>query len=396
MGMDKKTFIVIMGNILEYYDFVLFVHIGFIIIPLFFPNLSPNASHILTLFLFGISFITRPIGGYIFGKISDTKGREKALMLSVKWTLFPSVGLALLPDYAVLGQVSSILFILFRMIQGVALGGEYPIAGTYLMENNKQRQGFYSSLLVASGSIGSLIGLCIATLCSLPKAPEWSWRIAFLLGALGSIVSYYMRKYLKNSFRQENIPGTNVKDIEKKRILTFIISVAVGITVWIPITYSNFYVTKILKLSQSEGLYTSFIALFMYIIILPFVGMIFDKCNKNKYMTLSLILITPLSFLSIYLLSLQHITIAQLGLIIATAFISAPVHKVLNDIFPVRVRGKNVSFLLVLGLSFGGMLPGVSSYMVEKTGFFIIPAIFLSLVSIVTLFMYRKLAKYSD
>lgn len=395
MKINKTILILLMGNILEYYDFLLFAHIGFIITPLFFPNLEANETHILTLLLFGISFITRPIGGYIFGKISDLRNRKAALILSIKWTLLPSLGLALLPDYYSLGKLSSVLFVFLRMTQGIALGGEYPVAGTYLMESNQQDQGFYSSLLVASGSIGSLIALCVATVCSMPNMPEWLWRCAFLLGAIGSIVSYYMRKYLHNSFEPKEFQDIQVANIDKKRLLVFIISIAVGITVWMPMTYSNFYVTKILKLSQATGLYTSFIALFMYIIILPFVGMFFDKCDKNKYMMYSLFMLCPLSLISVYLLSLQYILLAQLGLIIATALIGAPVHKILNDIFPSALRGRNISFFLVLGLSFGGLLPGISSYVVEKTGVFMMPGIFLSIISIIVLLMYKKLIKYA-
>jgi len=396
LKLNRANITVVLGNVLEYYDFLLFAHIGFIVTPLFFPNLTSNQSHIVSLLLFGLSFITRPIGGYIFGKISDKKGRKTALMQSVKWAVFPALGLALLPDYSYLGITSSILFILLRLMQGIALGGEYPVAGTYLIENNKNNHGLLSSILVASGSVGSLMGLGFAVLCNQPDMPKWFWRIAFLMGGIGTIVSYFMRRYLDDKdMILPQIQNDSVTDIGKRRLLVFVVAVIVGITVWIPMTYSNFYLTKILNLPNEKGLYASFIALVMYIFILPFIGMIFDRSNGIKYMLVGILLICPLSFIAIYLLSLQYIELAQFCLIVATAVLGAPVHKVLNDIFPNHLRGRNISFLLVLGLSFGGLLPSLSSYIVDKTGFFMAPAFMLSMVSLVVFFIYKNLVKYS-
>ena len=395
MKFSKAAAIVVLGNILEYYDFLLFAHIGFLITPLFFPNLSASQTHILSLLLFGLSFVTRPIGGYIFGKISDKNGRKTALIQSVKWAVFPAVGFALLPEYATLGIFSSILFVGLRLLQGIALGGEYPVAGTYLMEMNKEKQGLFSSILVASGSIGSIIGLGFAVLCFQETSPKWLWRIAFLVGGVGSIVSYFMRKYIKEIIEIKK-SDEKISQLTERRVLVFIISVIAGLTMWIPMTYSNFYITKILHLSSSNGLYASLVALIAYLIILPFVGMIFDRSEARKYMIISILLVCPLSLLAIYLLSLQYIAIAQILLIVSAAFVGAPIHKLLNDIFPIHLRGRNVNFLFMLGLSFGGLLPSLSSYVVDKTGFYLAPAVLLSLVAIIVLFIYKNINLNSE
>src|SRR5258708_6393086 len=129
----KITFFVVLGNILEYYDFLLFAHLGFIITPLYFTELSSKQTHILSLLLFGLSFLIRPLGGFIFGRMSDLHGRKVALVQSTKWAILPALALSFLPTYEIIGVTATYLFVAFRILQGVALGGEYPTAGTYLM-----------------------------------------------------------------------------------------------------------------------------------------------------------------------------------------------------------------------------------------------------------------------
>ena len=392
MKQNKITLIVMLGTMLEYYDFLLFAHLGFFITPLFFPFYSPMQTHILSLALFGLSFITRPIGGYIFGLISDKKGRNVALIRSIRWAVFPAMGFAILPDYKDIGIVSAILFVLLRLMQGVALGGEYPVAGTYLMEQGKKNQGFLSAVLMASGSVGSVIGLGMAVLCMHPDAPEWLWRVAFLLGGVGVVISYYMRKYLKGGGVIKAVaPSLEPKDINARRWLIFVVSVTSGAIVWIPMTYSNFYITKILGMPVKTGLYASFIALICFIGILPFCGMVCDRMKIKKYMLWSIALICPMTLMAIYALSKGYIVFAQIGLASAAAIIGAPAHKLFNSIFPIGLRGRNIGLIYMSGLSFGGLLPSISSFVVGETGFYLAPALLISVMAGVSYFFFNKL-----
>ena len=149
--MPKKIlYYTIFGNILEYYDFLLFAHLGFIITPVFFTIESPTLTHLFSLFLFGLGFIARPIGGSFWGSLADRKGRKVALTYSMFWATLPTLGLVFLPSYALIGIIAPILFICFRLIQGIALGGENPNAGTYLMEYATTQKGFVSGVLAGS------------------------------------------------------------------------------------------------------------------------------------------------------------------------------------------------------------------------------------------------------
>ena len=381
----KAISLIVLGNILEYYDFLLFAHLGFIITPLFFPDHSGTQTHILSLTLFGLSFIIRPIGGYIFGLMADRRGRKTALIKSVKWAIFPSVGLAFLPDFESIGIMGSFLFVLLRLMQGVALGGEYPVAGIYLMEVKKSHQGLLSSILVASGSVGSLIGLLAAMLCMQSWAPEWSWRVAFFIGGIGSYLSYRMRSYLGEIYSPKTDTSfKETKSIASKRLLVIMIGLLIGVTVWLPMTYSNFYVTKILNLPANLGLYASFVALATYVFILPFFGLIYDAVNQRTYIICAAFMAAPISILSLYLLTKGHIAIAQVGFVLSAASFGGPLYKLVYNFFPKEIRGRNIGILLMLGLSFGGMFPSIASYIVDKTGWDLAPSLMVMLIAIGT------------
>jgi MFS family permease len=167
---NKNFFIIIAGNILDYYDFLLFAHLGSFIINKFIPLQSETNTHLLSLMLFGISFFARPIGGYFFGYLSDRYGRIFALSKAIAISAFATICFTFLPDYSQIGKLSIYLFILLRLLQGASIGGEYTTAGIYLMERHSGHKGLISGILCASGTIGSLFGL-LARRCA-PSASE--------------------------------------------------------------------------------------------------------------------------------------------------------------------------------------------------------------------------------
>ena len=389
----KVTVLVMLGNMLEYYDFLLFMHLGPLITPLFFPGFSSKETHFLSLLLFGMAFVIRPIGGYFFGRISDLKGRKKALVISVRWALVPAFGLAILPSYETLGVLSTYLFVFLRLFQGIALGGEYPNAGTYLMEYYKNRHGFISGILAASGTVGSLLGFGLALLCSMDGAPSWMWRTGFLLGGIAGFISYRMRKVLiELPAPMQSIQKTTPHGIVLRWALVVMIGMLVGTSLWLPMTYSNFYITKILEYPVDQGLLATFIALVAYVLLTPIWGAVSDRFNCLRYMMTAAIILIPMNLLSFFLLSQGRILIAQLGLIIAASAFGAPIHAVMNSLFPPQTRGRSVALLFMAGLSIGGVAPSVAGYIVDQTGFQFAPAILVTFAAFSTamLFNFQK------
>lgn len=390
----RVTIAVIIGNILDYYDFLLFAHFGPIITPYFFPDINLKESHILSLFLFGGAFIIRPIGGIIFGYISDVFSRKKALLLAVQCAIFPALAIALLPGNHRIGIVASCLFVIFRLMQGFSLGGEYTNAGTYLMEYHKNKRGFVSGCLAASGTIGSLIGLGASAICIVYQAElPWLWRIAFLIGGSAAFWSISMRRFLIDIIPKEDPKKTtekvNFEYLWLRRLLIIFIGIVVGTTNWLPATYTNFYVTKILNQPTTIGIRCTMISLVGYIILSPLMGALADKAKHHEYfMKMASLLVIPLSLCGFLFLKQGHWYLTQLLLVLASSSFGAAIHPVMNSLFPASIRARNVSLFFTIGLSVSGMAPGMLSYCVDKTGWYLMPALFISILALFMAFLF--------
>lgn len=361
----KIFFAAILGNILEYYDFLLFIHLGPILTPLFFPESSPTASHLLSMVLFGVAFLARPIGGVIFGKMGDTEGRKKALSRAVLWSVFPALGIAILPGYEVLGIMAPVLLILLRFMQGVSLGGEYASAGVFLMEHTRRRKNVVSACLTASGGVGSLMGLGLAYLLLQKYLPEEYWRVGFIIGAILSYLSFYLRKYLTETrafvqkeyfMKQEVVQGKPTS----RRMLALFFTMMSGVSYWLPVGYSSFFLTKIMNLDVIMGVRATFYALCLNLMLLPLFGALADRMGERRQIMMGFLILPPFAFLGIFCLQQQWIFLGQLSFLLGTSFFSAPTHKFIGSLFPVNHRCLQVGILFSIGAAFGGFTPFLS------------------------------------
>lgn len=395
---NKKIFaLVVLGNIIDYYDFLLFAHLGYIITPFFIPNLSSTEVHLLSLLLFALPFVIRPIGGYIFGRMSDLKGRHQALTASLKWASIATFGLAFLPSYEYGGIICSFLFLFFRALQGLSLGGEYPTAGTYLMEQYKSNQGLISGILVASGTIGSLIAFSFAWLYINNYMSGESWRFFFIIGGLVTFSSYFLRKHLRAHLQTNPNQKETHLPYSKSILTVLLIGTMVGLTVWLPMTYSNFYLTKILGASTNIGLMASLICLLLYIILNPIFGKLADLYSPTQVMTIASCMVIPLSFIGFYLIQQQNLW-GQAFLTIAAASFGAPIHVLMNQLFDPKTRSRHINLFFMCGTAIGSLAPSLSGYLVDRYQIEYTPVIIVSCVSFIafiffslTLFKNRQL-----
>ncbi|MGZ5935980.1 MAG: MFS transporter [Rhizomicrobium sp.] len=180
---------VVVGNGLEFYDFLTYGYFAIYIGRTFFPGASPSSSLLLSLATFGAGFLTRPIGAMIIGPMGDRIGRKPAMMMSFSLMGIAIVGLALTPSYGRIGVAAPILVLLFRLMQGFALGGEVGPTTAYLVEAAPpERRGFYASMQYATqdGAVlfAGIVGTTLAYLLSAQQLQDWGWRVAMLIGAL--------------------------------------------------------------------------------------------------------------------------------------------------------------------------------------------------------------------
>jgi len=195
------------GNALEFYDFVTYAFFATQIGRALFPGDSSN-SLLLSLATFGVGFLTRPLGGLIIGRLADRRGRKPAMILSFTMMGLAMTGLALTPSYAAIGMAAPILAVVFRLLQGFALGGEVGPNIAYLMEAAPPgRRAFFISLNFASADfavlVAGLVGFGLSSVLSGAQLESWGWRIAFLLGAAIVPLGLRLRRTLVETLAKE-------------------------------------------------------------------------------------------------------------------------------------------------------------------------------------------------
>jgi MFS family permease len=209
-----------MGMIIEVYDFLVYGYVAAIIGKLLFPPAEdPLTPLLLALLVFGVGFFFRPLGGFIFGYIGDKFGRKTAFIITLLLMGFACLGMGLLPTYAEVGILATILLVLFRILQGVSIGGEAGTAIVFIQEHSPpERRAFYTSFVGSGWAIGpflAVLTLYINTVILGPEAVEaWGWRVPFFVGAALVVIGIIMRLYVLETpiFRQIKTRGEVVKN----------------------------------------------------------------------------------------------------------------------------------------------------------------------------------------
>src|SRR5580765_2505122 len=189
----KHVIAVFIGNGLEFYDFLTFAYFAVYISRTFYPGGNPTTALLATLATFGAGFITRPFGAIVIGRLGDRVGRKPAMVISFTLMGVGIVGLALTPSYAMIGPLAPALVLLWRLVQGFALGGEVGPTTAFMAEAAPpHRRGLYLSMQYATQDTAVLaagiVGTFMAAHLSAQQLQDWGWRVALLLGA--SIVPF--------------------------------------------------------------------------------------------------------------------------------------------------------------------------------------------------------------
>ena len=201
------------GNALEFYDFLTFSFFATQIGDVFFPLQSADGRLLLALATFGVGFLVRPLGGFLIGRMGDTRGRKPAMLLSFWLAGVSIVGLALTPSYASIGLAAPALVVIFRLVQGFALGGEVGPASAFLMEAAPpSRRGLYVALQFSTQWFGPLVagivGLILTSLLTNGELTQWGWRVAFMVGALVVPFGLFVRRHLPETLPpRDETPG---------------------------------------------------------------------------------------------------------------------------------------------------------------------------------------------
>ena len=207
-GLDRAALRVVLlsslGGALEFYDFVVFGVFGAYISAAFFPAGDPVVSQVQALAVFAVGYLARPVGGLVFGRRGDRRGRRGSFMLSLGAMSAATAAMGLVPGYAVGGLASTAVFVLLRLVQGFCLGGELPGAITYAVEVAPRRHAALAcGLVFGCVSAGVLLATGVSQALHLLLGPAgvaaWGWRVAFLIGGLLGGASWALRRSLEES-----------------------------------------------------------------------------------------------------------------------------------------------------------------------------------------------------
>jgi MFS family permease len=211
------------GTLIEWYDFYIFGSLATIISSQFFPKGNDVVSLLLTLAIFATGFVVRPFGALVFGRMGDLVGRKVTFLLTLMMMGVSTFAIGLIPNYETIGVFAPLLVLVLRLIQGLALGGEYGGAATYVAEHAPVgRRGFFTSFIQTTATLGLFVSLLVilVTRTSVGEVAfaEWGWRIPFLVSALLVLFSYFIRRKMDESplFKQLKSEGkTSVNPIRE-------------------------------------------------------------------------------------------------------------------------------------------------------------------------------------
>src|SRR5215813_13659092 len=185
------------GNVFEWFDFVVYGFFAVTLAEVFFPTGNPTVSLLITFGAFGLAYFVRPLGAIVIGGFTDRAGRKAGLLLSIALMMIGTTLMAVTPGYATIGIAAPVLITLARLLQGFSVGGEFGSAVSFLAEHAGARRGFSASWQFATGGmitvLASLFGVTLTTLLTHQQLVDWGWRIPYVFGMLVGPAGLYIR-----------------------------------------------------------------------------------------------------------------------------------------------------------------------------------------------------------
>lgn len=286
------------GSMLEFYEFMVFGFFTVLIGKLFFPPDLPDAVKTFQAFaLYSLGFLLRPVSGAIIGHLGDRFGRKKLFMITVFLMALPTLLIGLLPTYAQVGIAAPLLLLVLRIVQGIALAGEFAGASIFVTEHvSAGRVGTASSIVLGASYIGFFVGAASGALLSSIMTPEaldaWGWRIPFLLGGMFGFVSLYLRRQLDETpmfleLRQmkERAKRRRLVDMLKGFLEPVLFDIGLGSYLGTMIIILYFYMPSLLQtqygIERSTAFYANTAALLLLALMCPLWGKLSDRIGHG-------------------------------------------------------------------------------------------------------------------
>ena len=376
------------GTTIEWYDFFLFgVVTPLVLNKLFFPNFDPLVGTLLAYTTFFVGFVSRPIGGIIFGHYGDRIGRKSVLILTLLIMGVATFLIGCLPTYAAVGIWAPIMLLVLRVFQGIGIGGEWGGAVLMAVEHSPTgRRGFYGSWPQIGVPGGLLLSAGMVYLLSyLPDADflAWGWRIAFLISAILVVVGLYIRLKILETPAFTSIQQTKkvaaVPVVElfrthgKNTLLGLGARYIEGVTFNIFGVFIVGYLAGTLGLPRQTALAGVMISAAIMIIMLPIYGNLSDKIGRRKMFGVAGILVGLLSFPAFWLMQTKEPLLVWLAIAVPFALVYPAVYgpqaALFSELFDTRVRYTGISFVYQFsGIFASGLTPIIATALLPMGG----------------------------
>jgi MFS family permease len=382
------------GTVIEWYDFYIFGSLAAVLAAVFYPETNATISLLKWLATFAAGFAVRPFGALVFGRIGDLIGRKYAFMMTLLIMGGSTAAIGLLPGYGTLGIGAPILLVSLRLLQGLALGGEYGGAAVYVAEHAPDdKRGFYTSFIQTTATLGLFVSLIVilVTRNSMSDAAfrAWGWRIPFLLSTILVVVSYYIRARmgesplfarLKSEGKTSSAPIADSYGSAERWKVFFIVlfgATAGQAVVWYT---GQFYALIFLQSVLHVPLDTAYKIVALGLLLgTPFFvvfGALSDRIGRKRIIMAGCLL-SALTYIPIYKAMTAAANPINFSALVGLIFVQVlyvtmvygPIAAFLVESFPARIRYTSLSLPYHFGNGwFGGFTPVIATFIVAATG----------------------------
>jgi MFS family permease len=393
---NRQIFAAVIGNALEWYDFVIYGFMTVIISRLFFPAESEYASLLIAMATFGVGFFMRPVGGVLIGLYADRRGRKAALQLIILLMTIATAMIAFAPTYAAIGIAAPAIMVLARLLQGAATGGEFASATAFLIESSPpERRGFFGSLQMVGQSIAALSGATAGMLVTQGLTPEqiddWGWRLPFLFGLLIGPVGLWMRRHLSET--EEFVAASQdetqhlgliavLREHLRDVLVCFGLVVSATIMFYVVLIYMPTYAKTQLNIPLKDAFTAQVAGLIFLTVLIPLFGMLSDRIGRRAVLMLAALLYLVLTYpMMAWMLaepSLIRLAVMQVALCSAIAVGFGAISTALAEQFPVRQRSTGLALAYNMAVMiFGGFAQLIVTWLIKETGSLLAPSFYV-------------------
>lgn len=374
----------IIGNALEFYDFVTYAFFAVYIGKAFFPASDPLTSLLVSVGVFGVGFISRPLGGILIGAYADRVGRKPALLLTIVLITVGTLGVALTPPLASIGIAAPIIVIVARLIQGLGLGGEVGPSAAFLIEIAPPgKRATYGAWLLASQGLAFVVAGGIGVLMTLALSAQelhaWGWRVPFAFGLLLIPVALYLRKNMPETLDHHAAAATAhprpslLRGGYGRQIVFGVLAVMGGTIATYLSTYMTTYAIATLKLPPATAMVATVVVGAVTLVFALLGGMLADRVGRKPVMIWPRLLMT-LTVVPAFWWLIDHKSAFALYavsvLVSATTAVSGAATLVaIPELFSGRVRALGMSVIYAVGVAiFGGSTQFIMTWLLKVTG----------------------------